>query len=577
MGKNFCLKCVVYFYKKYVIIYTWKFHHKLERRNFMKKAILFAIMAVAFCFVFSFSLLAASTDEFGSVEIINGIDLSKMSTDEKALVVLYDGTEYHTYPANYIVKSSSDLGVDFSKLNSATGKSYGVGSIIRIVIPTTVKKHTTAINGNQGGKNLVEVIYPQDTQVSELVWGALMNCSKLEGIEIPATVQHLGQDAFSNCGVLEYVTFAENSQLTKIDKGCFASCKKLTEVVLPNSVQSIGKGVFYNCTGLNKLVLGANTTVFDGELVGAYAYGDANPFLEIYMNGAFATGADSLSNTNLLGRGNDRDLGRYVIFFTGTKEQALSLVSKYSGDVNLKNVNIVAFDPSKTSGQDYLGMDAYRSDITVNTNRVLVYGYGLCDAFYGGEHAEGQVLNSCQFGCGRNCGKVELLENPQHNLNISESLGENGYFGSICIKESCTVCNTVTVDKEISSLFESLGYSACTYTKGLSITQGFKVNNSAIEAYKAYAPDFTFGVLATVNSEGEAYAPSLESENVISTEFAKLTNNYVDIKVKGIPADKSDALIVLCAYIKVGGKTLYLDNGVCGETVVGISYNEANN
>ena len=518
----------------------------------MKKAILFAIMAVAFCFVFSFSLLAASTDEFGSVEIINGIDLSKMSTDEKALVVLYDGTEYHTYPAKYIVKSSSDLGVDFSKLNSATGKSYGVSSIIRIQIPTTVKNLTTAINGNKGGKSIVEVDFPAGTQITEIVWGALMNCPKLEGIEIPATVQHLGQDAFSNCGALEYVTFAENSQLTKIDQGCFASCKKLTEVVLPNSVQSIGKGVFYNCTGLKKLVLGANTTVFNGELVGAYAYGDANPFLEIYMNSAFATGADSLSNTNLLGRGNDRDLGRYVVFFTGTKEQALSLVGKYSGDVNLKNVNIVAFDPSKTSGQDYLGMDAYRSDITVNTNRVLVYGYGLCDAFYGGEHT--------------------MAGEP---TMVFTSYFDKVTFGDVCTRRGCGI-GTVDESKTIGAMFTYLGYS---YTEApiggvYAMSQFYGINKENIEKYQlATGKSFAYGFVAS--SVANPFDNPLASDNnVIVTDNSKFVLDYVDIKLTGLTKSSLDIGFVFCMYVNDGESIFYLDGGVTSEAVALKSYTD---
>ena len=516
----------------------------------MKKILLFIAITVMACLAFTMSTFAASTNEFGTVEIFSGIDLSKMSTDNKALVVLYDGTEYHTYPANYIVKSSSDLGVDFSKINSATGKSYGVGSIIRIQIPTTVKKLTTAINGNKGGKSIVEVDFPAGTQITEIVWGGLMNCTKLEKIEIPASVVSLGQDAFSNCGALEYVTFAENSQLTKIDKGCFASCKKLTEVVLPNSVQSIGKGVFYNCTGLKKLVLGANTTVFDGELVGAYAYGDANPFLEIYMNGAFATGADSLSNTNLLGRGNDRDLGRYVIFFTGTKEQALFLVSKYSGDVNLKNVNIVAFDPSKTSGQDYLGMDAYRSDITVNTNRVLVYGYGLCDAFYGGEHT--------------------MAGEP---TMVFTSYFDKVTFGDVCTRRGCGI-GTVDESKTIGAMFTYLGYSCTEVPIGgvCSMSQFYGINAENIDKYKTVTGnELSYGfVVASV--ENPISSEYVGTSKVLITEQRDFIFDYADVKISGITEVSKDLGVVFCMYVNDGGSIFYLDGGITSETVATKSY-----
>ena len=518
----------------------------------MKKTVIFVILTVLACFVFSLSAFAASTNEFGSVEIIEGIDISKMSTDDKALVVLYDGTEYHTYPANYIIKSSTDLGVDFSKINGATGKGYGVSSIIRIEIPTTVKKFTTAINGNQGGKNIVEVSFPSGTQVTELVWGALMNCSKLERIEIPATVTLLGQDAFSNCAALTEVIFAENSQLKQINQGCFASCKLLTEVILPNSVEKMGKAVFYNCTGLQKLVLGANTTVFGGELDGAYGYNDKNAFLEIYMNGAFATGEGSLASGNFLGRGNDRDLSKYVIFFTGTREQAEALIKKYGTDVNLKDANLVAYDPSKTNGQDYLGMDAYTTDITVNTNRAIVYGYGVCDAFYESEHA----------------------------LTGEITMNFVGYFDEVTFGDICTRsgCGNGVIDesKTIGAMFTYLGYS-CTEAPidgRYSVSQFYGINKENIEKYKlATGASFSYGLVAS--SVANPFDNVLATEsNVITVDCGMMAYDYVDIKLNGIAAEGLDMGFVFCMYVKDGESVLYLDGGNTSKMVALKSYND---
>lgn len=513
----------------------------------MKKIVLVAILAMLACFVLSLSAFAATTDGFGTVEIIEGIDTSKMSTDDKALVVLYDGAEYHTYPANYIVKSSTDLGVDFSKLNTATGKSYGVGSIIRIQIPTTVKKVTTAINGNQGGKNIVEVSFPKDTQVTELVWGALMNCSKLERIEIPATVTLLGQDAFSSCAALTEVIFAENSQLKQINQGCFGSCKLLTEVVLPNSVEKMGKAVFYNCTGLQKLVLGANTTVFGGELDGAYGYNDKNAFLEIYMNGSFATGDGSLASGNFLGRGNDRDLGKYVIFFTGTKEQALALVNKYGTDVNFKDVNLVAYDSNKTSAQDYIGMDAYTTNITVNTNRVLVYGYGVCDAFYEGEHdLTGEVT-----------------------MNFV-SYFDKVTFGDICTRNGCGN-GIIDESKTIEPMFTYLGYS---YTESpiggtYTMSQFYGINRKNIEKYKQTTGEtFTYGLVAS------AVANPFDSTDsvLITVDCSAISFDYADIRLNGITEATLDAGFVFCMYVNDGDNVFYLDGGSTSKTVAAKSY-----
>ena len=76
---------------------------------------------------------------------------------------------------------------------------------------------------------------------------------------------------------------------------------------------------------------------------------------------------------------------------------------------------------------------------------------------------------------------------------IYENLMAQGYNGYKCER-----CEDVNKDEKIDALFTSKGYSACTYGDGLSVTQEFVVNHDAINAYKAYKPDFDFGIIATV-------------------------------------------------------------------------------
>ena len=74
----------------------------------MKKLIFtLAILSILFC-LFSISVNAAATNEFGEVEIVLGIDEKPVFGDDgkaetyTSRVVLFDGNEYHTYPAYYI-------------------------------------------------------------------------------------------------------------------------------------------------------------------------------------------------------------------------------------------------------------------------------------------------------------------------------------------------------------------------------------------------------------------------------------------------------------------------------------------
>ena len=149
----------------------------------------------------------------------------------------------------------------------------------------------------------------------------------------------------------------------------------------------------------------------------------------------------------------------------------------------------------------------------------------------------------------------------------------DSYLAQGLHKIDCARCNAV--DEIVTdALFVWKGYSACTFGEGFSVTQGYLVNHEAIEAYSVYATDFDFGIIATVNTTGGGIAPKLGDENVLTGTFVKNANDYLDIKLTGIPADKGDALVVFCVYVTVGEDMFYLDGDKCANTVIGVSYNQ---
>ena len=301
--------------------------------------------------------------------------------------------------------------------------------------------------------------------------------------------------------------------------------KRIKEVKIPNSVLYLNNEAFRG-SDLTTLIIGEGLMVHGNDPF-LYTGGSDN----IYLSKNIITEQFTSSIPKLVASHSAN------IFFDGNAAEAAALMEKIIAQDGNYNGKITLVDYNTQADRGSL------------KNVVIFYNYNRCDAFYNGQHV----------------GEEKILVDS-----------EKGYFAEIEFATVCNRCANKTVNSTIPAILESKGYSACTFGEGLSITQGYWVNTTAMEAYKVYAPDFAFGVLATVNNEGEAYAPSLESENVVSKEFAQIVNDYIDVRVTGIPTDKADALIVLCAYIKVGGKTLYLDAGVCGETVIGISYNEAN-
>lgn len=73
---------------------------------------------------------------------------------------------------------------------------------------------------------------------------AFYKSDRITSINIPASVQYIGNSAFNGCKNLEEVFFAENSQLKLIDTGAFNECEKLSFLELPESTEQIGNYAF---------------------------------------------------------------------------------------------------------------------------------------------------------------------------------------------------------------------------------------------------------------------------------------------------------------------------------------------
>lgn len=390
-------------------------------------------------------------------------------------------------------------------------------------------------------------------------------CTSIKSLYIPATVSEIGSDCFRNCTNLTSIVFDAGCSVENIYAHTFDNCN-LTELYLPNSVKQMKQSALSNNKNLKVLSLGASFVDFnlDGNKAASICSGSDLERLYLSKNFTAASVRSDIFGNDDVENDWIKLFPNVAIYYEGDKAmaEAIVLASTVDGVV----INGVFASMTIVSLEEY---EALKTAGTLS-GRYLIYSYNKCDAFYGGVHAEGQVLNSCQFGCGRNCGQVELLPNPAHNLVMKELRNENGYFGTICFVESCTVCETVTVDESIEAVFEWMGYSASTYGNSFAVVQGYKINKTSIASYLKYVPDFEFGVMAIGNTSGEAFAPTLEDSCI--PKFDNMEKDYIDIKITGITKDTKSVNIVFCIYVSVGEKLLYLDNGVEASTVTGISY-----
>lgn len=118
-----------------------------------------------------------------------------------------------------------------------------------ITIPSTFETGTAKNSPFTSGENstLKKVTFADGIQVIPQYF--LNNITTLTEIEIPASVQKIGDHAFAGCSSLKTVTFKDeaDSKLTTIDTSAFEDCNLMTLSKLPEGVTTINASAFKNC------------------------------------------------------------------------------------------------------------------------------------------------------------------------------------------------------------------------------------------------------------------------------------------------------------------------------------------
>ncbi|SFH98873.1 Listeria/Bacterioides repeat-containing protein [Pseudobutyrivibrio sp. OR37] len=122
--------------------------------------------------------------------------------------------------------------------------------------------------------SLEEITLPESLETIGQV--SFKGCTKLKNIVIPNQVTLIDKYAFQNCTGLTNVTFG--SKLSKIGYGAFMSCAGLTELNIPDNVTTIDEYAFLSCTGLKKISVSANVTILPYR-----AFGKCTNLEEAYL------------------------------------------------------------------------------------------------------------------------------------------------------------------------------------------------------------------------------------------------------------------------------------------------------
>ncbi len=155
---------------------------------------------------------------------------------------------------------------------------------------TTHNHFTTNVYNMYGGNNADFVIRggvlekyngaSTDVKIPNTVThirGAFKDCSGLLSVEIPDSVQEIGQGAFSECKSLTSIIIPNS--VKEIGVVAFSGCTSLKSVTIPNSVKKIGGYAFLGCKSLTSIVIPNSV-----QEIEAYAFDDCHNLFNVQFS-----------------------------------------------------------------------------------------------------------------------------------------------------------------------------------------------------------------------------------------------------------------------------------------------------
>lgn len=182
-----------------------------------------------------------------------------------------------TLPTRVFYNSKNIENLILSKtLSTIDTEAFYNSALKSVIVPngvTTIEKCAF-----QNCSELKDVTFQEDSQLRTIEggysYGAFYGCTSLTSIEIPASVQTIGEAAFEACVKLATVKFDKESRLETIDSRSFYSCP-ITTIDIPASVEIIGAAAFSGCSRLAdvKFEEGSKLSAIEGYCCGYGCYG----------------------------------------------------------------------------------------------------------------------------------------------------------------------------------------------------------------------------------------------------------------------------------------------------------------
>lgn len=133
-----------------------------------------------------------------------------------------------------------------------------VSNVTDLVLPSSLK-----YIGEPGKTSVLRCGNTELTIPEGVVHVQNLNGNKFETVNIPASLQTLGEGCMRSMSDLKTVTFAPGCRLRELPKNCFMLSNRLKNIVLPDGLERIGAESFEGCGSLKEIAIPANVKRID--------------------------------------------------------------------------------------------------------------------------------------------------------------------------------------------------------------------------------------------------------------------------------------------------------------------------
>ena len=438
----------------------------------MKKSVSIILALLMLLSVFSVVPMSASAAESKTVKTAGGSesegDYTYSYSGENAEITSYSGSET-------VLKIPESLG-GYNITAIGDNVFENNTDIEEVELPASVKH--IGENAFYGCASLKELTILGAVTIDQ---SAFQDCEKLMSVSLPDTLDLIENNAFRGCTSLESLDIPEG--VTKIGDKAFRDCVGLKSITLPSTLVSLGYNVFQNCESLEKIEIPEKITTLN-----SYAFYYCKNLEEIILPKGMQKIDDSVfeecpnlrtikcrdseldwSNNILIGTGNDAIYSAEMEFdYTG-------VLPEYSYTFTGGTIELTKYNGTD---KDVVIPEMYDGYTVTSLDSDIFNGYDALESVVVPENV--MVIYGSTFAGLENLKKVTLPENL-HEIQLHAFRGCNrleeinippnvNTIGSYAFAE-CPSLKSIEIPAGVTMLPEGV-FSGCTSLATVILNEG---------------------------------------------------------------------------------------------------------